>query len=68
VEAIVEAEGHAGYVFAVTDSATVKKIKVSIAGVFETWVAVSGGLEGIEEVVTEGAAYLTDGESVAVVR
>ena len=68
VASIVEADGLTGYVFAITDSATAKKIKVNVAGIYENWAAVAGGLEGVEKVVTEGVAYLSDGDRVEVVK
>lgn len=68
VEALVEAEGQSGYVYAVTDSSTAKKIKVQIAGIFGSSVAISDGLGSIDEIVTDGAAYLTDGAPVIIVK
>lgn len=66
--AIVEADGHEGYVFALTDSATVRKIHINIEGMPEEYAAVSGIPEGISSVVSEGAAYLKDGMKVEVIR
>lgn len=68
VQALVEAQGENGYVYAINDSLIARKIKVSIAGVYETRVAVSSGLESVKRVATEGAAYLTDGEKVEIVQ
>jgi multidrug efflux system membrane fusion protein len=68
VEAILGAEGQTGHVFAITDSATVKKVKVHIAGIFDNWAAVSGELNDIEEVATGGSAYLSDGDHITIVR
>lgn len=67
VEALVEAQGDVGYVYAITDSLIARKVKISIVGVYGTWVAVSGGLKGVKRVATGGAAYLTDGEKVEIV-
>ncbi len=68
VESIVEAEGTTGYVFAVSDSLVVKKTKVEIAGIYETWAAVSGDLGEADQIATEGAAYISDGETVTLAR
>lgn len=68
VEAVVEADGQTGYVFTVTDSSTAKKIKIKIAGIVGSMIAVSAGLDNITEVVIDGAPYLTDGEQVTIVR
>ncbi|HLN20301.1 MAG TPA: efflux RND transporter periplasmic adaptor subunit [Bacteroidales bacterium] len=68
VISLVGADGNSGYVFALTDSATVHKIKVVIAGMPGDMAAVSGIPAGIRNVVTEGAAYLKDGMKVIVVK
>ncbi|HLP74892.1 MAG TPA: efflux RND transporter periplasmic adaptor subunit [Bacteroidales bacterium] len=67
VGAIVEADGHEGYIFAVSDSMTVRKIRIKIEGMPEEYAAVSG-INGISSVVSEGAAYLRDGMKVEVIR
>jgi multidrug efflux system membrane fusion protein len=68
VGSIVEADGETGYIFAVSDSTKVHKIKINI-------VTIIGSKAGIDEVprevkiiVSEGAAYLRDGEPVKVVK
>jgi RND family efflux transporter MFP subunit len=68
IQALVEAEGQTGYVFAITDSLTARRIKVQIFGTYETWVAVSDGLNNINELATEGSAYLEEGDKVEIVR
>ncbi|MBN1144189.1 MAG: efflux RND transporter periplasmic adaptor subunit [Bacteroidales bacterium] len=66
VESLVEAQGEEGYVYAITDSLIARKVKVSIAGIYGTRVAVSDGLKGVKRVATDGAAYLSDGEKVEI--
>lgn len=68
VGSIVGADDHEGYIFAVTDSLTVKKIRIMIAGMPEEYAAVSGIPEGIDSVVSEGASYLKDGMKVEVIK
>lgn len=68
VGSITEADGYQGYVYAVTDSGTVKKIKVNIEGMPGTTAAVTGIPENVSAVVSEGAAYLKDGMKVEVIR
>lgn len=63
---VVEADGRSGYVYVVTPAGTAKKTQVTIATVYGTQAAVSGGLENVKEVVTEGVAYLTDGVPVSI--
>jgi multidrug efflux system membrane fusion protein len=67
VGSIVDADGHTGYAYTVTDSMTVQKIKVEIVTIYGTKVAIRGNLKGIKQIVSEGAAYLRDGEKVKVV-
>jgi membrane fusion protein, multidrug efflux system len=68
VGAIVDANGNTGYAYAVTDSMTVQKIKVEIVTIYGTKAAIRGNLNAIKQIVSEGAAYLRDGESVKIVR
>jgi multidrug efflux system membrane fusion protein len=67
VEALIEAEGQSGYVYRVTDSSTAKKIKVNIVRILGSSAAVMGELENVPTVITEGAAYISEGEYVTVV-
>jgi multidrug efflux pump subunit AcrA (membrane-fusion protein) len=66
--AIIDAEGHKGFVWSLTDSGTVKKIGVDIETISGQEVAVKGLPQGISEIVSEGAAYLRDGEKVMIVK
>jgi len=66
IGAMVEAEGHTGYVFTVNSTGKAQKVKVEIAAVQGDRIAVSKGLETITKIVTEGAAYLSEGDSVDI--
>jgi RND family efflux transporter MFP subunit len=68
VGAIIEADGLSGYVFTVTDSATVSKVKVTIVTISGNKAAITGTPAGIREIVSEGAAYIRDGEKVRIVK
>ncbi len=68
IGSIVEADGHQGYVYAVTGSMTVQKLKIDIETLIGTMAAVNGIPDGITEVVSEGAAYLKDGMRVEVIK
>jgi RND family efflux transporter MFP subunit len=68
VGSIVGADGHHGYVFVVTDSSTVKKLRVQIESIPGEYAAVSGIQEVAADIVSEGAAYLNDGMKVKVVK
>ncbi len=67
VQSLVEADGNIGYVYTVSDSMKAVKIKVNIVRMYESSVALSR-IPGIsDKVVTEGAAFLSDGEPVIIV-
>ncbi len=65
VDAIVEADGDKGFVFAIDEQTgnAVKK-EVVIDYLTDNKAAVSNGLENIKEVITDGSAYLTDNSKV----
>jgi multidrug efflux system membrane fusion protein len=68
VEAIVDADGQEGYVYSVTETMTVQKIKVEIVEIAGSKAAIRGNLNGIREIVSEGSAYLRDGEKVRIMK
>lgn len=68
VESIIGADGRAGYVYTITQSGRAKKNKVEIGTIFGTRAAITGGLKDISKIVSEGAAYLKDGEQVEIIK
>lgn len=68
VGAIVEADGHSGFIYYVDKSSAAKKIKIEIVTIIGLKAAVKDDLDGIKEIVTEGAAYLRDGDKVRIVK
>ncbi|HEV8305315.1 MAG TPA: efflux RND transporter periplasmic adaptor subunit [Gemmatimonadales bacterium] len=67
IEALLEADGSEGTVFALSgDGSRAERRSVSIAFLTGGRVALLGGLDGVQQVITEGAAYLEDGEAVRV--
>ncbi|MEO6038895.1 MAG: efflux RND transporter periplasmic adaptor subunit, partial [Saprospiraceae bacterium] len=65
VEAIVEGDGKSAFVFALqADGQSVRKAPVQIAFMEGNQVVITGGLEGVAEVVTTGAPYLTEKKRV----
>lgn len=66
VDALVEAEGDRGAVFTLRNN-TARRVPVVVSHLFDDKVAVRSGLREIKEVVSDGAAYLTDGATVKVV-
>lgn len=66
VGSITGADGSAGYVYAVSDSGRVVRIKVNIVDMPGDMAAVTGIPENLESVVSEGASYLKDGMKVSI--
>lgn len=65
VEAIVEGNGQAAFVFALQgDGSSVRKLPVQVAFVEGPNVVIASGLDGVTEVVTVGAPYLMEGKKV----
>ena len=65
VESIVEGNGKNAFVFAVqADGESVRKMPVQVAFMEGNQVIIAGGLEGVNEVVTAGAPYLTEKKKV----
>ncbi|MFC2158844.1 hypothetical protein ACFLT9_13510, partial [Acidobacteriota bacterium] len=68
IEALVSAEGEDGFVFTVdTNTQRIKKLPIKILFLFEDKIAVGAGLEDVSKVVTEGAAYVSEGEEVKII-
>jgi len=69
VEAVLEADGDEGTVFALSDDgAHARRVRVRVALLDDGKVAVTHGLDGVGSVITDGAAWLMDGDAVRVVR
>ena len=68
VEAITEGDGKKGYVYTLNaDGTTVTKHRVKVAFLNGDKVAVSSGLENIQQVITDGVSYLTADSKVKLV-
>jgi multidrug efflux pump subunit AcrA (membrane-fusion protein) len=67
IESLVEADGMYGNVYIIAPSKVAKKIGISIAFIHGSHAAITSGLEGINEVITDGAAYLSDGATIKIV-
>lgn len=63
IAAIVEANRERGVVYAVNGTIAERR-DITIAFLSGNRVAIAGGLDGVSKVVTEGAAYLNNGETV----
>jgi RND family efflux transporter MFP subunit len=67
IESLIEADGLRGSVYTVSPSHAAKKVGVSVAFIYGDQAAIAAGLEGIDEVITDGAAYLSDGATIKIV-
>lgn len=68
IQSILEADGTEATVYTLSaDGRTAKRLPVTVGFIAGERVAVSGGLDGVQSVVTDGAAYLGDGAAVKVV-
>lgn len=68
VGAIVGIDGNRGFVFAVNDSGYVRKTEITILSVTGSDVIIKSIPAGLKEIVSEGAAYLKDGDKVKIIR
>ena len=67
IEAILEADGTEATVFALSaDGRRAERRRVTVAFIAGDRVAIGRGLTGVQVVVTEGAAYLRDGDIVRI--
>lgn len=65
VEALVEGDGKSAFVFALqADGERVKKVPVQVAFLEGNQAVIASGLEGVAEVVTSGAPYLSEKKKV----
>jgi RND family efflux transporter MFP subunit len=68
VEAVMEADDDDAYVYVPEASGKIaRRVPVRIGCFVGDKIAVVSGLEGVSEVVTDGAAYLSDGTSIRIV-
>lgn len=69
IEAILEADGERATVYTLAPNGrSAKRVPVTVAFIQGNRVAIAGGLDGVGRVVTEGAAFLSDGAAVEVVK
>lgn len=66
VEAMVEADEGTAYVFFPIGEKA-ERIQINVISIFDQYVAVKAGLEGVTEVITDGAPYLIDGSEIEII-
>jgi len=64
--ALIEGQGDAAYVFVISPDRKASRVAVTIAGFAGESVLVKSGLKAGDQVATSGAAYLRNGQSVAI--
>lgn len=67
IESLIEADGSRGNVYTIAPPNVAKKIGVLVAFIHDRHAAITDGLDGIDEVITDGAAYLSDGAAIKIV-
>ncbi len=68
VGAVVEADGQKGFIYSVSDSGSAEKHEIGIKTIKGSEAVVTGMPEGVNEIISEGAAYLKDGMKVEIVK
>ena len=66
LDALLEAQGSAAKIFTIKNGAA-KALSVKVAFLHEDLAVIASGLDGVENVVTDGGAYLFEGAKVEVV-
>jgi len=67
IEAIVEGNGKDAFVFVPSaDGRNVQKMPVRIAELSSTHAIISGGLDGVERVITAGSPYLSAQSTIII--
>lgn len=66
LDALLETEGAAAKIFTIKNGQA-QAVPVQVAFLHRDLVVIASGLDGVETVVTDGAAYLSDGAKVEVV-
>lgn len=65
-EAVLDANGGKGFVFVTQDKETAQKISVVLGRVYPDKVQVISGLEGYDQLIVAGSAYLSDQSSISI--
>jgi RND family efflux transporter MFP subunit len=67
LDAVMEAEGDRGVVYALGGDRRVRRVPVQLGDLAGDRVSITAGLNGVTRIVTVGSAYLSDGTKVKVV-
>lgn len=67
-DALMDGDGSNGYLFVTYDGKTAQRVKVTIGGMKKDEVIITDGLQGVQQVIVSGSAYLADKSSIKIVR
>lgn len=67
-DALLDGDAKSGYVFVTDDHKTARKAKVTVAGIDQDNVLISGGLENAKALVISGSAYLRDNSPIQIIK
>lgn len=65
-EAIMDANGGKGFVFVTKDNDTAHKVSVLLGRVYPDKIQIISGLEGYDQLIVAGSAYLSDQSSISI--
>lgn len=67
-DALLDGDGSTGYLFVTNDGKTAQRVKVTIGGMKKDEVIITDGLQGVQQVIVSGSAYLADKSPIKIVR
>ncbi len=67
-DALLDGDGSTGYVFVTTDGKIAKKQQVTIAGIENNQVIITGSLQENQKLIIAGSAYLTDNSPIHIIQ
>jgi multidrug efflux system membrane fusion protein len=68
IESLIEADGNQGYVFSwEAQTQKITKTPIKIFSLADDFIAVSAGLDGINQVISKGSSYLTEQSKITII-
>lgn len=65
-DALLDGDQNEGYVFVTNDNKTAEKVKVTLGGIANNKVFVTGGLDSVKALIISGNAYLNDHSPIVI--
>ncbi|MEL6823624.1 MAG: hypothetical protein AAFP70_17850, partial [Calditrichota bacterium] len=66
-ESLVEGDGYSGNIF-LADGNVARKTQVDIAYILESSIALRNSLDNNAKIITDGSAYLRDGDAIDIIQ